>query len=359
VQSVHLVVGSRGERAQGERPSSCRDAGVDRIERALRRATPLVVAASCAMAAHLVVLRPWYLEWGATDAERAASLPGDEHVAARTRTTRAITVRATPAVTWAWVSQIGQDRGGFYSFEALEDAAGARITNADRLLDLPPYRVGDVVWMAPPDAFGGAGRADVIGVDEGHALVLGTRQMGRAPTGPLDGAWSFVVEPAEGTARDGASRLLVRSIAGGERTWTGRLFDRLVFDPIHFVMERRMLQGVAARAEGRVPSKWADDLGVHAMIVAGLSMAFGCIASLRTADPRRSLLTALLAMLGFQVVTIVEPSFALALALVALQLLLAIRKAQPLLPLAVSRLFGSRGGAAPSSGARPLRRGRP
>lgn len=60
---------------------------------------------------------------------------------------------------------------------------------------------------------------------------------GRAP----DGAWAFVLEPID----DHTTRLLVRSRSGQAAT-PGRF---LVFDPIHFIMERKMMLGIRKRAE--------------------------------------------------------------------------------------------------------------
>lgn len=95
-------------------------------------------------------MKPRMYAWGAEDDEILAALPGDELVrAGALRTTRAVTVDAPVEAVWPWLVQIGEDRGGFYSYSWLERAAGARIHNADvvhpewqRLL------VGDSVWLA-------------------------------------------------------------------------------------------------------------------------------------------------------------------------------------------------------------------
>jgi hypothetical protein len=76
-------------------------------------------------------LRPWMYRWGADDDELAAALPGDELVAADTpKTTRAVTIDAPLADVWPWLAQIGEDRGGFYSYSALERVVGANVHNA-------------------------------------------------------------------------------------------------------------------------------------------------------------------------------------------------------------------------------------
>jgi len=60
--------------------------------------------------------------WGSTREEIDATHPGDDLVAGPvTATTYAVTVEATADVVWTWLVQIGQDRGGMYSYEWLEN----------------------------------------------------------------------------------------------------------------------------------------------------------------------------------------------------------------------------------------------
>lgn len=59
-----------------------------------------------------------YLRWGATDQEVGDSLPGDDLIPnADMIATRAITVRAEADHVWPWIAQLGQGRGGFYSYD--------------------------------------------------------------------------------------------------------------------------------------------------------------------------------------------------------------------------------------------------
>jgi hypothetical protein len=79
-----------------------------------------------------ILSRPWHSRWGSTKAELAAALPGDSLVPnAHYTIQHATTIRVTPAEVWPWLVQLGQDRGGFYSYDWLERAIGDRITNAD------------------------------------------------------------------------------------------------------------------------------------------------------------------------------------------------------------------------------------
>ena len=83
-----------------------------------------------------LAVRPWTRRWNATPDEVAAPLPGDDFVPdAGVHMTRAVTVDAPPEDVWPWVAQIGQDRGGFYSYTRLENLAGCEMRNADRVHD--------------------------------------------------------------------------------------------------------------------------------------------------------------------------------------------------------------------------------
>jgi hypothetical protein len=58
------------------------------------------------------------------------SLPGDELVAgAKLKATHAITINAPAADIWPWLVQMGQNRGGFYSYTWLENLVGCHIRN--------------------------------------------------------------------------------------------------------------------------------------------------------------------------------------------------------------------------------------
>ena len=81
------------------------------------------------------VLRPWYNRWGATEADVARSLPGDELVPApMLGYTRAITIQAPVEQVWPWLAQMGQGRGGLYSYDRLENLAGCKIHSVDHIL---------------------------------------------------------------------------------------------------------------------------------------------------------------------------------------------------------------------------------
>ena len=77
------------------------------------------------------LLRRAYARWGASDEELAEALPGDELIPDATlHSTRAITIDGAPSAVWPWLVQLGQGRGGLYSYQGLENLAELRIENS-------------------------------------------------------------------------------------------------------------------------------------------------------------------------------------------------------------------------------------
>lgn len=186
------------------------------------------------------VLRPWLYTWGASPDELDAVLPGDEMVAAVTpRTTRGVTIDAPVEDVWPWLAQIGEDRGGFYSYDWLERSVGTRIHNAQTInKDWQELRVGDSVWLA--HRYGPMGRQVVAAVEpKSHLVLMSEAYYDRVLRGEKAlGSWAFHLVP------DGKrTRLLARGSGGAVGTAT--------FDIPHFVMEQKMLRGIRDRAQRR------------------------------------------------------------------------------------------------------------
>jgi hypothetical protein len=211
----------------------------------------VLVALAAIASAGLVywfVIRPWHLRWGATDAEVQRSLPGDDLIPEPvSEATRAITIHAPAAEVWPWLVQMGQGRGGLYSYDWLENLIGCDIHSADRIIPkLGNLEVGDTVRLASEDRYPDA-RLTVAAIEPDHALVL------RSPldSGPEDSnetdlsfSWAYVLIAAD----EQTTRLIIRSRYGFKPGRAGVLFLSL-FEPIPFVMERKMLLGIRQRAE--------------------------------------------------------------------------------------------------------------
>jgi hypothetical protein len=203
---------------------------------------PAAVAGAAAIgsaAAYLLAIRPWQLRWGATGEERDATLPGDDLIPnPDLMATRAITVHAAAEQVWPWIAQLGQGRGGFYSYDALENLVGCNIHSADRVV--PEWQaiiVGDQVKLHPEVGL------DIAVVEPGRALVLrGGVPMGAAPP-PYDFTWAFVLQEQP----EGTTRLLVRERYAYTQRWAPLLVEPVAV--VAFVMSQRMVRGIRERAE--------------------------------------------------------------------------------------------------------------
>jgi len=192
-------------------------------------------------------VEPWHRTWGATSAEAAGALPGDDLTAAPAeQATRAITIDAPADRVWPWIIQIGADRGGFYSYDWLEDLFGLHIHSAGTVVqEWQRLEVGDVVYADRARRGGWV----VVELVPGRTLVMKVADLesGR----PIDRdegigwefQWTFSLQPGD----EGRTRLLVR-----ERVGFGRRSTRWLMAPVglvSFAMTRRMLLGIKRRAE--------------------------------------------------------------------------------------------------------------
>lgn len=212
-----------------------------------RALTAAAVSTSLGLA-YALAIRPWFLTWGATAEEAGAALPGDEIVAEpRTTCTRAIAIGADPEDVWPWLAQMGQGRGGMYSYEWLENLLGYDIHNVDRVVpELQQIEVGDPVRLGPEGATVDT-TLEVAIADPGRALVLrgpGSRSEAFA-AGMGFPSWAFVIEPL-GRAN---VRLIARWRCDFEPTLSGYLMWKYGVEPVHFLMERRMLKVIKKLAE--------------------------------------------------------------------------------------------------------------
>lgn len=190
-------------------------------------------------------LRRARAHWGLEEGDLDRTFPGDALVSSpRWAWTHGIPIEAPAEAVWPWVAQIGADRGGFYSYEALENLAGCALRNADvvrpswevhegeRLVlhpKMPPLRI---VEVEPGRHFVAYGPPDEDAKKAGRPWVAVT--------------WTFLVEPL------GARRCRFISryrCATSDDLATRVQFGEAAIEPVGFAMDRRMLLGVRDRAE--------------------------------------------------------------------------------------------------------------
>jgi len=191
------------------------------------------------VAAYILVARPRQLRWGASAQECEASLPGDDLITSPDLVaTRAVTVRTSVGRVWPWIAQMGQGRGGFYSYDLVENLAGCDIHSADRIVaEWQDIKIGDEIKLAP------AVGLEVTALEPGRSLVLrGGAPMGNTPP-PYDFTWAWVLRDEPG----GTARLLVRERYAYTRPWARFLVEPV--EAVSFVMTDKMLRGIRDRAE--------------------------------------------------------------------------------------------------------------
>jgi hypothetical protein len=205
------------------------------------------------------LLRGWYARWGATDDEFARRLPGDEIVPEplNAQLTHAITIHAPTHEVWPWLVQMGQGRGGLYSYEMLENLIGCQMHNAEEIIpELQHLDVGDSILFMPT----GLGQL-VKEIEPERALVLITRDPKTGQPVPPEvfaATWTFVLQPID----ERTTRLIVRSRSRYPRTFASVLLWRVIVEPMQFIMERKMLLGIRERAE-RVAQRETANVQPH------------------------------------------------------------------------------------------------
>jgi hypothetical protein len=164
-------------------------------------------------------------------------------------TTRAITIRASAARVWQWLVQIGVGRGGFYTYDALENIAGLNIHSANQIRPAwQNLRVGDDIHISPVTPL----KVEVLEPNRALVLHIAMSVLTAEPVDVndpatpefIDWSWAFVLDKVAPMT----TRLIVRVRANLKPNALARVAP-ILLEPIHFVMERGMLQGIQARAE--------------------------------------------------------------------------------------------------------------
>ena len=184
------------------------------------------VVAAVVICAYISTIGPWQRRWGATDLEVKRTMPGDELLRpGAPTTTRAITIDAPPEHVFPWLLQIGFGRGGWYSYDRIDNDGRPSVDRIDP--SLQHLAVGDRIEMTP-----GLGPV-VREIEPNHHIVSG---------GETD-SWCLMVEPTQ----DGGTRLVSRWRQDWPRTAATRVWIAIV-DPGAFLMEQKMLRTIRDRA---------------------------------------------------------------------------------------------------------------
>jgi proline iminopeptidase len=208
--------------------------------------------AGAAAVAHGRLLRPRLWRWGASDDEVAGPYPGAELVPDGERgVTMAVTIDAPPDRVWPWLMQLGGDRGGWYSWDHLDNAGRSSAHEVhpewqnravgDRL----KYRVsrhrlvdGYAVAILEPNRFLGL-----------HWLSdLRGRRLDPAqprPAAYTEGLWGFQLTELPG----GRTRLVIGGYQATRPRWLERFYNYWIYTPVVWIMQARMLAVLKRNSE--------------------------------------------------------------------------------------------------------------
>lgn len=209
----------------------------------------------------ITVLKPLITTWGATDQEVAMPMPGD-HLAPFISSTRSVTIHAPLPEVWDWLIQLGADRGGFYSYGFIERLLGYKDRLQDRIEPtFKDMKIGRIV-RGSLDSSGSVTQYNfpVVAVEPGKSFVL--KDWG-----------SFLLKEID----PGHTRLMVRTHWRRLFNW-GDYLEYFFMVPLHYLMERRMLLGIKARAEAgpgppfssTADNVWFMGIGLSLVGISGL-----------------------------------------------------------------------------------------
>lgn len=181
-----------------------------------------------------------------------AGLPGDNFLQPSRRSekhhlaqvTHHVEIQAPPRVVWRWLVQMGRRRGGWYSWDLLDNGG---TPSAERIIpELQKLAVGDTlpIKATGPDGF------MVLLLDPERALVVGDPALlpGRVNAAPAatSGTWAFVLEPLGADA----TLLLERVRIAYEPSLLTALLRPFV-SAVHELMMWKHLRTLKSRAEAQ------------------------------------------------------------------------------------------------------------
>jgi hypothetical protein len=183
-----------------------------------------------AVLGYVRIRRP-ILTWGATEAEVAGALPGDELLPnADGMSTRAIDIDAPPADVWPWLAQMGPSpRGGAYTYDWIENLLGLHMHSVDHILpEFQDPQVGVTIAL-------GSSRMRLELVEPQSALAWRSEDK--------NWVWAFVLMDRDGRTSRLISRNRFRLPSIAAR------IGMLPMEPGSLLMERRMLREIKRLSE--------------------------------------------------------------------------------------------------------------
>lgn len=170
--------------------------------------------------------------------EDTMALPGDELIpGTQYSLTLSAVVEAPKELVWRYLMQMGCDRAGWYSIDALDN--GGRKSTDHLVEGWEERKAGDRISATPK----GDDFFEVYAVKPFEFFVIGGES--EKLDSPFKMTWSFVLEPVG----ESAVRLLTRARMHSAPAWKEWLMGRVGYPPVHLLMERVQLETIKKLAE--------------------------------------------------------------------------------------------------------------
>lgn len=213
----------------------------------------LSLALTVALGAYFFAFRPRMIRWGATDEELQRPYPGADLIPGGRRSgTMAVTIDAPPARVWPWLLQMGYGRGGWYSWDHLDNWGRSSVNElhpewqqvrvGDRLPSMPDNAAWWEVAALEPERF--------LGLRATIDLRGRPYPPDRRPKAFTDSLWGFQLEELPGAR----TRLIVSGYWAMKPEWAHTLSNLLLLEPTHWIMQMRQFQNLKRLATRDVPS---------------------------------------------------------------------------------------------------------
>jgi hypothetical protein len=248
--------------------------------------------------------------WGSTAEEKALVLPGDDLFASPVlKWSHALTIDAAPQQVWPWIAQMGDSRGGYYSYRYIEKAITAA-AGVDTASYYPNTNSIHPEWQAPEP-----GQGMILDVTVLRDVKPGQYMVAGPPPEMSDAGllWTWALAPTA----DGKTRLLVHMAIQIPGTAGNRIVEAAL-NLSTFMMERKMMEGIRLRAEGGSEPGWvqaAEAAIWFAVLLIGLAAA---IRYIRHDDAKMCLWIGLSAVVLLFILVYLQPALWLRVALVLL-----------------------------------------
>jgi hypothetical protein len=219
-----------------------------------------VVLLAVVLVGTFAFLMPRMTSWGATPEETRRTMAGDElQTKPLINWTNATTINAPVEQVWPWIAQLGDRRGGFYSYTWIEKLiSGIPYRNADRILpEFQDPRPGQSIIE---------GQLAIAEVETGHSLFA------KNVTEGMGWTWTWQLDPLG----ENQTRLVNRIRISVPKQMETPVVT-FVMGVGAFVMEQNMMQGTKIRAEGGTELSFTEPLEIAlwvAALAAGIAAAW-------------------------------------------------------------------------------------